>query len=366
MRLLQTLFAGALSLALLASPAFPAGTIFGLPLSQQLDSNGDPIVGALLTIYEADSTTPVTVYEDFGLTSETSNPITTDASGRIPEFWLDDGSYRARLTTAGGVVIFDLLNTTALGASAGGAGEGSTVSQNSIFTTGMFTWVPVNATKTGWVRANGRTIGSVASGASERANADTQPLYEWLWNNCSNTNCPVSTGRGSSASADFAANKTIGTLDMRGRTPIGLDTMGNDAADVVASATTAGNSGGAESVTLTTTELPAHTHEAGSYEAATHTHSIVASGTTSTNGDHSHTTANAGGTSGATAGGSARADASTGSTSTNGDHAHTVTVTGTTGASGALTVSGTSGETGSGTAFSIMNPYKAGSWYIRL
>jgi len=62
---------------------------------------------------------------------------------------------------------------------------------------------------TGWVMMNDGTIGSSGSGATTRANSDTLPLYTLLWNNISNTYCPVSTGRGVSAAADFSANKTL-------------------------------------------------------------------------------------------------------------------------------------------------------------
>lgn len=78
----------------------------------------------------------------------------------------------------------------------------------------------------GWVLASGRTIGSAASGASERANADTQALFTLLWNSMADTEAPVSGGRGASAAADFAANKTITLPDARGRTLAGLENMG--------------------------------------------------------------------------------------------------------------------------------------------
>lgn len=372
MKLYKTLVAGLLSLALIA-PAYGAGTIFGLPLSQQIDNNGKPIVGGRLFIYEAESTTPVTVYEDFGLSTETSNPIETDGNGRLPEFWLDDGSYRARFTDSAGVVLFDIQNVTALGASSGeGGGGGSGTSQNAIFTTGMFTWLPVNSTKTGWVRANGRTIGSASSGATERANADTQPLYEWLWANCSNTNCPVSSGRGASASADFAANKTIATLDMRGRAAIGLDTMGNSAASVVAAATVAGTSGGAES----SSALIEHDHDAGTFSAE-HNHGSGTLGTSQEGANATGTFSNvaiygANNTTGVFSGGSTVSGSREGGD--NGvevdlsftlDWRHSHSVTGSTATTDAA-VTGTSDTAGSGSSFSIMNPYKPGTWYIRL
>ena len=65
------------------------------------------------------------------------------------------------------------------------------------------------AARAGWIMANDGSIGSATSGASTRANADTEALYTQLWNNISDTYAPVSTGRGANAAADFAANKTL-------------------------------------------------------------------------------------------------------------------------------------------------------------
>lgn len=78
----------------------------------------------------------------------------------------------------------------------------------------------------GWIIANSSTIGNASSGASQRANADTVNLFAWHWNNFSNSQCPVSSGRGANAAADFAANKTITVLDYRGRSLMAVDTMG--------------------------------------------------------------------------------------------------------------------------------------------
>lgn len=63
--------------------------------------------------------------------------------------------------------------------------------------------------KAGWVLLNDGTIGNAVSGATNRANADTQALFTFIWNNILDAWCPVSGGRGASAAADFAANKTI-------------------------------------------------------------------------------------------------------------------------------------------------------------
>lgn len=67
----------------------------------------------------------------------------------------------------------------------------------------------------GTVALNGTTVGSALSGATGRANGDTQALFELLWNRSDNTLLPIqdasgsATSRGASAAVDFAANKRI-------------------------------------------------------------------------------------------------------------------------------------------------------------
>lgn len=98
---------------------------------------------------------------------------------------------------------------------------------------------------TGWVLMSGLTIGSSTSGATGRANTDTTALYTLLWNTYSNTICPVSGGRGGSAAADFAANKTLTLLDGRGRFIAGADAMGGTPAGRLGSGSTGGVTGSA-------------------------------------------------------------------------------------------------------------------------
>lgn len=83
----------------------------------------------------------------------------------------------------------------------------------------------------GFVLGTG-SIGDATSGATQRANADTFPLYSVLWNSCADTQAPVSGGRGATAAADFAVHKTITIPDYRGRGFIGLDNMGGVAANI--------------------------------------------------------------------------------------------------------------------------------------
>lgn len=313
-----------------------AGSLFGLGLSQQQDEVGDPLSGGFLYIYDANTSTPAITYADFSLTSIQAWPLELDSAGRIPAFWVDDGSYRARLTTSGGVEIFDEQSITSIGASAGDSGGSVAQDTTTIFQTGDFLWAPVTGTRSGWARCNGRTIGSGSSGATERANSDTQALYEFFWNNFSDSLCAVATGRGASASADFSANKAIATLDMRGRAPFGLDDMGNSSASVLTAGTptAAGSSGGAEKQTIATGNLPSHTHGAGSFAVAT----TITNGTSVARGSNSVGSGSGG----------------TGTTST-----ATLSL-----ADG--TVTGTSGSTGSGTALTTTPPYRVGSWYAKL
>jgi microcystin-dependent protein len=145
---------------------------------------------------------------------------------------------------------------------------------NTIVPTGIIVpWLATSA-PSGWIMASGRTIGSASSGATERANADTANLYALLWASFSNTELPIqdSTGapttRGASAANDYAANKRLPLPDARGRSVFGLDNVSNSG--VIGRITSAGSgingqtigaTGGAQTITLISDNLPSHTHE---------------------------------------------------------------------------------------------------------
>ncbi len=69
---------------------------------------------------------------------------------------------------------------------------------------------------------NDGTIGDASSGATTRANADTQALFGVMWNLAAAgvTGMSVSGGVGASAAADFAAHKTVTLPKILGRTMV--------------------------------------------------------------------------------------------------------------------------------------------------
>jgi hypothetical protein len=220
-----------------------AATLFGLALSQQCDASGTPLSGCKLYLYAANSTTPVTSYQTADLLPGQENPwpIVSDNRGRIPSFWLPDGSYHARLTDANDVVQFDDNDIL-------GIGSGSS-SEPSISCTGDIKFRLGEESLNGWVKLNGQTLGNVGSGAAV-SGEDYEDLFTYLWEHFDDTICAVSGGR-FTAGNDWAAGKTIGLLDLRGRFVVGLDDMGAAAANRLADvsfspgdAVTGGSAGG--------------------------------------------------------------------------------------------------------------------------
>lgn len=230
-------------------------------MTQQLDEFGKPLAGGKLYFIQAGTTsTPQNAFQDSALTLPWPNPFILDASGRVGQLFFADGSIKIRLTDVNGVekLVADGLIVT--GASSGGGG-GSPVDPTTVLQTGWLQPIYGVGVVSGFVRCNARTIGNAVSGATERANADTLALYSFLWNG--DPNLTVSTGRGASSAADYAAAKTITLPDFRGRTIVGLADMGNSVTTVLnatyflSSVTTLGSAGGNQSPTLAMGNLPA-------------------------------------------------------------------------------------------------------------
>lgn len=243
-----------------------AGSI-SLSLSQQFDEYGKPLSGGLLYTIQAGTTaTPQNSFKDYGLSIVHPNPIILDAAGRVPAFYLADGQIKIRLTDKNGVDQIVQDNLLVIGPSSGGGGGGGGVDATTVMATGDIKARYGTGSLAGFVRLNGRTIGSATSGANERANIDCGPLFQYLWG--ADTSLTVSGGRGVSAVADWNANKTIILPDGRGRVLAALDDMGNTAAGRLSTSyfgtdgTTLGAAGGAENITMALANMIQHDHTA--------------------------------------------------------------------------------------------------------
>lgn len=330
------------------------------PLSRtkEYDINGDPIVGAEATFYNVGTTTPQTVYADASLSDAYSadNPVVTDGYGRWPSVFLsaDPGEYRERVVDADGVLLWDDDNIDVPLAADFTPPEAGDTSTELLYQTGDMKIRYATGALSGYVRANGRTLGSATSGATERANADCEDLFLHLWG--ADSNLTVSGGRGANAASDWAANKAIALPDFRDRAPIGLGDMGNSDANRIADSlvdnsktnTTLGATVGASTVTLATANLPSHNHTVNPPNTET-----------SSDGSHSHdidVTDPGFATLGTHVSGSTVSSPDTEtSTKSAGSHTHTVNI-----------AEFTSGSTGSGTAHANVQNSIFVTFYIKL
>lgn len=302
-------------------------------LTQQVDAvTGLPLVGAKATFYVGGTSTPLSIYADYGLTTPRLNPVTSDAAGRFPAVFMASGMIRVRMVGATGTIFYDVDNIPAVEPPVVPDEPVDPVDPTGVARTGQMMFFFGSGTLEGWARCNGRTIGSAASGATETASDDCEDLFAVLWPVSSLT---VSSGRGVSAAADWAANKTISLPDMRGRVLAGLDQMGAAApAGVLTAAAAVGDAGGAQTVTLTTGEIPAHTH----------------AGTTDSAGAHAHTGGFAIGGYTSAAGAGTQSPGTAADTGANGAHTHTFTT----------------GSSGSGGAHANVQPFLATTCYIKI
>lgn len=328
-----------------------SGTIPGISMSQQFDTLGKPLNGGKLYLIQAGTTsTPQNCYQDSGLTIAWPNPITLDSAGRIPQLFCADGSIKVRLTNAAGVT--QLVADGLLVVGPAGGGGGSSVDATTILATGDLKVRYGTGTHSGFVRANGKSIGSAISGATERANLDCQALFEYLWT--ADSSLAVSGGRGGSANADWVANKNIALPDWRGRAIAALDDMGNSAAGRLTAtyfgtaATVLGASGGSESLALTLAQIPSHFHAVYLNDPG-HTHQVAAAYGSYT-----------GGTSNGIISAGAGAGFTSGTTISN---TTSITVRDTSGGMGTANQTATAG---SGTAHKLVQPTMLATVYIKL
>lgn len=75
---------------------------------QAVGSNGSPLVGAKLHVYEVGTTNPISLYSDEALTTPISNPLVADALGVFPAAFLDETSVKIVLTTSADVLVMSV------------------------------------------------------------------------------------------------------------------------------------------------------------------------------------------------------------------------------------------------------------------
>jgi hypothetical protein len=252
-----------LGIALLGAPAHAAGTI-PLALAVQTDTDGSIAAGCQATFFQAGTVaTKQNIYSDFGLTQAMANPLSCDQSGRLPMFWIADGLIHVRLTNSNGNPIVD-TTMQVLGPSSGGGGGGATVDPTTLYATGDMKARYGTGPLPGFVRLNGLTIGNATSGATERANADTQALFVYLCG--TDPNLVMTPARSGNCLNDYNANKQITLPDGRNTLIAGLGDMGNSDRALFSGVTfTSGSSTilgsvlGAARYTLITANLPPYT-----------------------------------------------------------------------------------------------------------
>jgi len=223
----------------------------------------EPLVGGLLYSFQAGTLNPQNAFRTAALTAGTEypNPLTLDASGRVPQMFYADGVVRLILTNKEGVAQFDYDNVPVIGSSGGGGGV-DTTDVTRLYGTGDMKIKYGTGPLSGYVRGNARTIGSATSGATELADATAQALFQYFWNN--DPLLTVLPSRGATAIADWTANKQIETPDFRGMIIGGLDGMGSARANRLAAANwdILGQAlGGLEASPIGLSNMPIHKHD---------------------------------------------------------------------------------------------------------
>jgi hypothetical protein len=155
-------------------------------------------------------------------------------------------------------------------------------------------------TTSGFIWANGLTIGNTSSNATGRANSDTQAHFTQIWNAFPNAVRPmVNSGgspisRGVSAAADWAANNALPVRDMRDVVLAGLSTMGGTSdRGLLTGAYTGGingavfgGTGGEQAHTQQVSELVGHTHVQNAGSGTMYTKASGAGESTSSTGSN--------------------------------------------------------------------------------
>lgn len=294
---------------------------------------------------------PATVYAAETGGTTLANPLTSTAEGRI-DGWLEEGSYDLVVSGAGITTYtqyIEVLRGDGTSKLAANAVTTAAIASGAVTFAKLAADVATNLIPSGTVWAfAGSSLPSGWLWCDGKLYDGTVGTYTALWN-------ALGTTFGGTAQSSFAVP------DLRGRAPVGADSLGtNGAAGRLTSNGARGNSGGAETHTLTTAQLPVHSH---SISDPGHSHSAGTGGA----GSHAHGLSGTFGFAGAVFGGGSWG-VFTGTqanmlhvsaTDAVGNHTHTVTVNS---AGTGISV----GNAGSGSSHNNMQPYQVFNYIIKL
>ncbi|PAY07191.1 hypothetical protein CK489_15435 [Bradyrhizobium sp. UFLA03-84] len=193
--------------------------------------------------------------------SSAYNTLITDLGNEITNS-LDRGG-RSAMTAAlpmGGQKITGMADPTV--ATDGATKNYVDTTTAAFFSTGDVKMTIKNVADTGWILCDDGTFGSATSGGTSRANADTQPLFNLLFNNTNDSNVPLYTSGGSlttraaqtNAATAWAANCRMSLPRVLGRAMAGA----GQGSGLTLRGLCTWN--GEETHVLTTTEMPSHRH----------------------------------------------------------------------------------------------------------
>jgi len=228
------------------------------PLSMQtLFDNGRPLSGAKIYVYEAGTTTPITVYQDPFKQAAHPRPFTTNAQGLIPPIYIGNHIYRIRVLKPNNTPLFDVDNLIGKISSEGGGGTPQPPNDSNILTGDIIHSYMVGR-RSGWAECNGDTLGQTTSGATNIAagvpyvDGTEQPpdttffLFRHLWEMDAYLpvmSAGVEVSRGATAISDWNANRQIVVPNVAGRTIVGIENANGGNSQITAQVTTtAGNS----------------------------------------------------------------------------------------------------------------------------
>lgn len=287
-----------LILALTLGQAWSQAALLPDAKQQYFDNVGNPLASGTVTYYTPGSTNKKTTWQNSTETTNNANPVVLDSAGRAVIY--GQGSYRQVVKDSTGVTIWDAV-TTAYGSSTPAGATGTDTAPVGT----VMPWAGF-AIPTNWLLAYGQAVSrttysnlyaaltvsnttvSCTSGSPTLSGfADTSQFRigarveatciapGTIISSVTNSSTIVVNNNAASNSTVTAVvfpwgngdgSTTFNVPDLRGRVPAGADAMGGTSANRLTNAfygvaaNAPATAGGAQSHTMTTSELVSHTH----------------------------------------------------------------------------------------------------------